>query len=100
MSRDQIQPNPVVKLAIQLHGSRIVQISDSCALIALRMGQLYLLQKQISKLGKFFVLGLGHCLGSIGEIACLSSSSCHADDNGVLYDWFKNYFTGYFIYQI
>lgn len=42
-----VKANPGVKLSIQLHGSKITQISSNVILVALRMGQLYLLQYSV-----------------------------------------------------
>lgn len=65
-----LKANPVVKLSISLHGSKIAWISEKIAFVALRMGQLYVLQKASSR---WIVVGLGQKFGSIGEIASLTS---------------------------
>lgn len=68
-----LKPNPVVRLAIQLDGSAITWISAQAAVISLRCGQLYVLQRTI--IDSWILLPLGQTVGAVGEIAHLNSLS-------------------------
>ena len=67
-----VKPNPVLKLALQLDGSCVTALSDSSALVALRMGQLYVLQYS-SAAASWMLLPTGQSLGPVGEVAWLSA---------------------------
>jgi cleavage and polyadenylation specificity factor subunit 1 len=60
-------PWPFPKLAIQLDGARLCMVSDKAGFVALRNGQLYLLQK----CDRWSLTPIGQTLGAIGEIAAL-----------------------------
>lgn len=67
-----VQANPIVKLSLQLDGSCMTALSGSAALIALRSGQLYVLQHSVES---WVLLPLGKHLGAVGEVALLTSFS-------------------------
>ena len=66
---DVVQPNPwpFPKLAIQLDGARLSPMNDKAALLALRGGQLYLLQHSNS----WCMLPLHQTVGASGQVANL-----------------------------
>ena len=63
----QSNPWPFPRLAIQLDGSKICQVNEKTALIALRGGQLYLLQRNSS----WCMLPLYQTIGSAGQVSNL-----------------------------
>jgi hypothetical protein len=65
-----LQANPVVKLAIQLDGCCVTWLSEHSAIMALRTGQLYVLQRTDDR---WAVMPLGQTLGAVGEVAHLAS---------------------------
>lgn len=67
-----VQPNPIIKLALQLDGSALTQVSNTTAIVSLRRGHLYVLQ---FSLDKWVLLPMGQTLGPIGEIAVLTALS-------------------------
>lgn len=66
----KIGPNPLIKLAVQLDGSSIVWIAPHSAVISLRRGQLYILQRLV---GVWTLLPLGRTLEAVGEVSHLHS---------------------------
>ena len=67
-----MQANPVLKLSLALDGSCMTPLSDSSALVALRTGQLYVLQQQ-TRVQEWTMLPAGQKLGTAGEVAWLSA---------------------------
>ncbi|GAX14519.1 cleavage and polyadenylation specificity factor subunit 1 [Fistulifera solaris] len=65
-----IAPNPVLKLSLQLDGSCLTALSSTTAILSLRAGQLYILQYAVDA---WTMLPLGQSLGSVGEVALLTS---------------------------
>jgi len=76
-----LTPNPVVKLAVQLDGSDLTWLSPHSAIIALRTGQLYVLQRTTDQ---WTLLPTGQTLGGVGEVAHLSSLPFEGLGNTVL----------------
>jgi hypothetical protein len=70
--QSELQANPVVKLAVQLDGSALTWLSPDQAVLALRAGQLYVLQRTVNQ---WTLLPTGQTLGAVGEVVHLSSVS-------------------------
>jgi len=68
--KPELRGNSTVKLALQLDASQCCLINDRAALVVLRRGQVYLLQKGP---GIWSLLPTGQSLSSMGEVAHLRS---------------------------
>jgi hypothetical protein len=66
-----LKPNPLIKLAVNLDGCSIAWLSHHAAVVALRTGQLYILQ-QTNK-DTWMLLPTGQVLGAIGHVAHLTT---------------------------
>lgn len=68
--QSMLEPNPLVKLSIDLSASAVAWVSEHSAVVALRTGQLYVLQQSLQR---WTLLPTGQTLGAIGEVEHLTA---------------------------
>jgi hypothetical protein len=66
-------PNPGIPLAISLDGSRLCWVAPDVAILSLRHGELYVLQKHRDQSELWSLWPTGQTLGGMGEIANLGA---------------------------
>ena len=67
----RLKANPLLRLSVSLDGCALAWLSSHCAMVALRTGQLYVLQQTIAD--QWTLLPTGHTLGAIGEVEHLNA---------------------------